>query len=178
MKIEIVERNYKAREKLKDLLEKKLNRFEKYLEPSATAKVVLSAKNGRFKTEITVASGSMFVRSEVETDNMYVNVDLCLAKLERQIVKYTHKHLSRRREVDPELLLFFDEIPDFTDPKITKRKTFDLSPMTEEEAIEKAELLGNDFYVFYNKKTNSTCVIYKRHNTQNEYGIIETSIQD
>lgn len=176
MKIEIVERNYSAREKLKDLLEKKLSRFEKYLEPNATAKVVLSAKNGRFKTEITIASGSMFVRSEVETDNMYVNIDVCLAKLERQIVKYTHRHLSKRREVDPALLLFFDEMPDLSEAKITKRKTFDLIPMTEEEAIEKAELIDNDFYVFHNKKTNSTCVIYKRHNSPSEYGIIETNL--
>lgn len=176
MKIEIVERNYKAREKLKDLLEKKLNRFEKYLEPNASAKVVLSAKNDRFKTEITISSGSMFVRSEVETDNMYVNVDLCLAKLERQIIKYTHRHLSKRREVDPALLLFFDEVPDFAEPKITKRKTFDLSPMTEEEALEKAELVGNDFYIFLNKTTNNVCVIYKRNHSESEYGIIETSM--
>lgn len=176
MKIEIVERNYKAREKLKDLLEKKLNRFEKYLEANASAKVVLAENNGRFKTEITVSSGSMFVRSEVETDNMYVNVDLCLAKLERQIVKYSQKHLSRRRDVDPALLLFFDEVPDFSEPKITKRKNFDLSPMTEEEALEQMELVGNDFYVFLNKKTNNVCIVYKRRNAENEYGIIETNV--
>ncbi len=176
MKIEIVERNYKAREKLKDLLEKKLNRFEKYLEPNASAKVVLAENNGRFKTEITVSSGSMFVRSEVETDNMYVNVDLCLAKLERQIVKYSQKHLSRRRDVDPALLLFFDEVPSFSEPKITKRKNFDLVPMTEEDAIEQLELIDNDFYVFLNSKTNTVCVLYKRRNAENEYGIIETNI--
>ena len=176
MKIEIVERNYHAREKLKDLIEKKLNRFEKYLEQNATAKVVLAANNGRFKTEITISSGGMFVRSEVETDNMYVNVDLCLAKLERQIVKYSQKHLSRRREVDPSLLLFFDEVPDFSEPKITKRKTFDLAPMTEADALDQMELVGNDFYVFLNSKTNSVCVVYKRHNAPNEYGIIETNV--
>ena len=100
MKIEIVERNYKAREKLKDLLEKKLNRFEKYLDENAAAKVVLAENKGRFKTEITVSSSGMFVRSEVETDNMYVNIDLCLAKLERQIVKYSQKHLVQYEQND------------------------------------------------------------------------------
>lgn len=176
MKIEIVERNYKAREKLKDLLEKKLNRFEKYLDENAAAKVVLAENKGRFKTEITVSSSGMFVRSEVETDNMYVNIDLCLAKLERQIVKYSQKHLSKRREVDPALLLFFDELPQDDEPKITKRKNFELSPMSEEDAIDQMELIGNDFYVFLNSKTNTVCVLYKRRNSENEYGIIETNV--
>ena len=176
MKIEIVERNYHAREKLKDLLEKKLNRFEKYLDTNASAKVVLAANNGRFKTEITVSSGSMFVRSEVETDNMYVNVDLCLAKLERQIVKFTQKHLSKRRDVDPAQLLFFDEMPDIVEPKITRRKSYNLTPMTEEDAMEQIELVDNDFYVFFNVKTQSVCVLYKRRNAENEYGIIETNV--
>ena len=91
MKIEYVERNYKAKDKLKDILEKKLNRFEKYLDKNASAKVVFSAKNDRYKLEVSVSSGSLFVRSEVETDNMYANLDLCLAKLERQIVKYSER---------------------------------------------------------------------------------------
>ena len=176
MKIEIVERNYKAREKLKDLLTKKLNRFEKYLDSNASAKVVLAENKGRFKTEITVSSSGMFVRSEVETDNMYANVDLCLAKLERQIVKYSQKHLSKRRDIDPALLLFYDEVPDFDEPKITKRKNFELVPMTEDDALEQMELVGNDFYIFLNKVTNNVCVIYKRLNSNNEYGIIETTV--
>ena len=42
MKIEITQRNYVAKDKLKDLIEKKLSRFEKYLEEGSSAKVVLS----------------------------------------------------------------------------------------------------------------------------------------
>ena len=174
MKIEILERNYKAKDKLKDLLTKKLNRFEKYLDEGAQAKVVLSEIKGNFKTEITISCKNMFVRSEVETDNMYANIDLCLAKLERQIVKHSEKFLSKRRNVEPELLLFFDELPKFEEPKITKRKKYELEPMTEKEALEQAELVGNDFYIFMNKKTDSVCLLYKRHNSENEYGIIET----
>ena len=36
--------------------------------------------------EITIKDKNLFVRSEVESDNMYVNLDTCLSKLERQIV--------------------------------------------------------------------------------------------
>ena len=174
MKIEIVERNYRASQKLKDILEKKLARFEKYLDDNASAKAVLSDVKGRFKLEITIISAGKYVRTEVETDNMYANVDLALAKLERQIVKYSAKLTARRRKIEPELLMFYDELPKFEAPKITKRKKYELDPMTEDEAIEQMELVGNDFFVFNNKQTKNICILYRRHNSENEYGIIET----
>jgi putative sigma-54 modulation protein len=109
---------------------------------------------------------------------MYANIDLCLAKLERQIVKYSQKLTSKRRDIDPSLLLFFDEVPEFKKPVIAKRKSYELVPMTEAEALEQIELIGNDFYVFFNKKTNSVCVLYKRVGAESEYGIIETKVTD
>ena len=41
--------------------------------------------------EITVKGKGVFVRSEVESDNMYANLDTCLAKLERQVVRISGK---------------------------------------------------------------------------------------
>jgi len=175
MKIEILERGYKAKEKFKDILTKKLSRFEKYLDDNASAKVVLSEVKGDYKLEVTIASKGMFVRSEVVSDNMYANIDLCLAKLERQIVKYSAKFVAKRRRIEPDLLMFFDEVPVFEKPKITRRKAYDLKPMTEEEAMEQIELIDNDFYVFLNVETNTVCVLYKRHGGS-EYGIIETNV--
>ena len=89
MKIEITQRNYVAKDKLLDLIDKKVQKFEKYLGPNANVKVVLSKSGSleRYKMEVTIKSSDLFVRSEVETDNMYANLDLCLAKIERQIVR-------------------------------------------------------------------------------------------
>ena len=76
MKIDILERNYKAKDKLKDLIEKKINRFEKYLDRNSSCKVVLSSrKDNVYKMEVTIQSKGMFVRSEVESDNMYANIE-------------------------------------------------------------------------------------------------------
>jgi len=178
MKIEIVQRNYVAKEKLTDLIDKKVQKFEKYLDAGANAKVVLSKAGSqeRYKMEVTIKDKNLFVRSEVESDNMYVNLDTCLSKIERQIVKHQDKLTDKRsaKAIDPADLLFFDELPEFTKPKITKRKKYDLFPMSEEEAIEQLELIGNDFYVFLNQATQNVNVIYKR--ADDDYGIIETSL--
>ena len=173
MKIEITQRNYVAKDKLKDLIEKKLARFEKYLDESANAKVVLSkaGTSERYKMEITVKGKGLVVRSEVESDNMYANLDTCLAKLERQVVRISGKAKSSVK-VDPATLLFFDEVPEESKAQIVKRKEFELDEFNEEEAMEQIELLDNDFYIYKDRKTKNVCVVYKR--SDGDYGLIVT----
>jgi len=174
MKIDIVERNYKASGKLESLITKKIEKFDKYLSENSSAKVVLSAANDRYKMEVSVSDKGLFVRSEVETDNMYANLDLCLSKIERQIVKHSEKLAEKKRAIDPLELMFFDELPEFHKPRITRRKHYDLVPMSEEEAMEQIELIGHDFYVFLNERTQKVNVIYAR--TDGDFGLIETDI--
>ena len=105
---------------------------------------------------------------------MYANIDLCLAKIERQIVKHSEKLVEKNRGIDPIELMFFDDVPEFVKPKITRRKHYELTPMSEEEAMEQIELVDHDFYVFLNEKTQNVNVIYKR--SDEDYGLIETNI--
>ena len=57
MKIDILERNYKAKDKLKDLIVKKIERFEKYLGKDASVKVVLSSRRDTdYKMEVSISS--------------------------------------------------------------------------------------------------------------------------
>jgi putative sigma-54 modulation protein len=174
MKIEIVQRNYAAKEKLTDLIEKKVQKFEKYLGEGGNAKVVLSksGKQERYKMEITIKSKNLFVRSEVESDNMYANLDTCLAKIERQIVRIAGKVKDSVRAIDAQSLLFFDEIPEIETAGIVKRKEFELDPLTEAQAIEQLELIDNDFYIYKDVETGSVNVLYKR--SDGDYGLIKT----
>ena len=55
---------------------------------------------------------------------------------------------------------------------IVKRKSIELKPIDEEEAILQMELLGHNFFVYKDSDTDKICVLYKRKN--GNYGIIET----
>ncbi len=174
MKIEITQRNYVAKDKLVELIEKKIQKFEKYLDAGASAKVVLSKSGAleRYKMEVTIKSRDLFVRSEVETDNMYANLDLCLAKIERQIVRISGKVKDAVKSVDPMDLLFFDAVPEIKPAAIVKRKEFELDTLSEDDAMDKLELLDNDFYIYKDAETGNVNVLYKRED--GNYGLIKT----
>jgi putative sigma-54 modulation protein len=56
-------------------------------------------------------------------------------------------------------------------PQIVKLKSFDIKPMSAEEAALQLELIGHDFFVFRNSESNDTSVIYRRRD--GNYGLIE-----
>lgn len=174
MKIEVVQRNYVAKEKLTDLIDKKVSKFEKYLDQGASAKVVLSKSGSleRYKMEITIKDKNIFVRSEVESDNMYANLDTCLAKIERQIVRIAGKVKDSVKNVDPMDLLFYDDVPEIQPAKIVKMKEFELDLISDEQAVDQLELIGNDFYIYRSVETGLVNVIYRRED--GNYGVIKT----
>ena len=174
MKIEITQRNYVAKDKLLDLIDKKVQKFEKYLGSNTNVKVVLSKAGSleRYKMEVTIKADDVFVRSEVETDNMYANLDLCLAKIERQIVRISGKVKDAVKNVDPMDMLFFDAVPEIKPAAIVKRKEFELDTLSEDDAMDKIELLGNDFYIYKDASSGNVNVLYKR--SDGNYGLIKT----
>ena len=174
MKIEIVQRNYVAKEKLTDLIEKKVQKFEKYLDAGANAKVVLSKSGSqeRYKMEVSIKDKNLFVRSEVESDNMYANLDTCLAKIERQVVRVAGKYKDKIKNVDPMDLLFGDDVPEIEPAKIVKTKEFELDILSEEQAVDQLELIGNDFYIYRDNQTGLVNVLYRR--ADGNYGLIKT----
>ena len=176
MKIEYVERNYDIGTKLKNLYEKKLEKLDRYFDDDANARVVCSLQNKTYKLEVTITSKKQLFRAEVVGDNMYENIDAALPKIERQIIKYSKrsKDLFRKSAFEAQSLEFLQEVPEEKEKSIFKTKTFDLVPMTEEEAALNMELVGHEFYVFLNVKNNRVCVLYTRND--GHLGMIECNV--
>ena len=172
MEIKYVTKNYKISDKFKDIIEKKLQKLEKYLAKDTNIKVACSEQNNICKLEITISNAGLFIRSEVSSDNMYNNIDLAMPKLERQIVKNNKKYKSKfaEREI-VDALEFLTEEPEMTMPKVVKKKTFELDPMTLDDAEAYMEAVGHNFYVFLNAETGEINVLYKRND--GDLGLIE-----
>jgi putative sigma-54 modulation protein len=175
MRIEIVSKNYKPRENMKELLEKKISKFDKYFHKEATAKVRLSMSGPEKHTmEITLNSDNMTVRSEVTSDNMFDNIDIILPKIERQIVKYRKRFDNKLRKDAFEAPSIYESNEGYEGQenggKVVRVKSFQIAHNTVENAIAEMELLEHNFYVFINAETKKVNVVYKRND--GDYGLI------
>ena len=58
--------------------------------------------------------------------------------------------------------------------QLVKNKKITLTNLTKEEALLAMELVGHEFYIYYDVDLNKTCVVYKRED--GGYALIETNI--
>lgn len=167
MKIEILEKDYKVSDRLKEIIELKVNKLNRYFDDNASCKVVCKKVKNMYKMEISILSKKTYYRAEVNnTENMYSNIDLALPKIERQIVKYKEKLKDKiksdafnNREYE-----FIEEVVDEPMKSVVKTKQYDLgAPITTEEAEVMLEMLDNQFYIYRNIETNAINVIYRRN---------------
>lgn len=178
MKTTITGKNMNVTQPITDRIMKKTNKMARYLTPEAELNVRLSKeKNGRRAAELTIINDTVILRSEAYTDdNLYLAIDLALAKLEKQIHKHRNK-LEKRLKSDAfsDLQLEYIEEVEFAAPaeerKIVKNKTFPVRPMSLEDAIMQMELLGHSFFVFINLDTDRTNVLYLRKD--GDLGLLE-----
>ena len=172
MKIEIICKNYHLDDELKNLLEKKIEKFDKYFDTDAKARIKLATIGDTYSMEINIAQGSLSVRSMATSTKMNENIDKVLPKLERQILKHKDKIGAKKKSAfDTPVIYQEAEVPTKAKAQIVKIKKFNVSVTTVENAVEEMELLAHNFYVFVNGETNRICVLYKRDD--GNLGLIE-----
>lgn len=174
MRITITGRNIDLTQGLKDAVEEKLSKLEKYFKPDTDVYVTLSVEKERQKIEVTIPTKGHVIRSEQVSNDMYVSIDLVEEVIERQLRKYRTK-LSSKKIAAAELFtpefLEADDPEDEEEVKIVRTKRFGMKPMYPEDACIQMELTGHDFFVFRNAETDEVNVVYKRKG--NTYGLIE-----
>ena len=158
---------------IKDYIQEKLDRLNKYFNSEDIVAHVLTKKEGRNqKIEVTIPTDNFTLRNETVDEDLYAAIDSVIDKLERQIRKNKEKinHKHNRRIIDDFEASLEDEF--YEEEKIVKRKKLELKPIDEEEAIIEMEMLGHTFFVFKDVETDKVCILYKRKS--GNYGIIET----
>lgn len=172
--------NLEITDAMKDHVEKKVGKLERYFEstPSSDVHVKMSVLSQDQKVEITIPMPKLLLRAEEKHTDMYAAVDLVIEKLERQIRKHKTK-VNRKYRGDNSLKYMFkneleplaeEEVPE-DDFEIVRTKRFDLKPMDAEEAILQMDMLGHNFFVFSNSINGDTNVVYRRRDGR--YGLIE-----
>ena len=174
MRITITGRNIELTPGIKEAVEEKLSKLEKYFKPDTDVNVTLSVEKERQKIEVTIPTKGHTIRAEEVSNDMYVSIDLVEETLERQLIKYRTKIISKKMNAAASFKAEYLEEKyedEEEEIKIVRSKRYDLKPMYPEDACIQMELLGHDFFVFVNAETDEVNVVYKRKG--NTYGIIE-----
>lgn len=162
MKLEITTKNYRVSDRLEHILEVKLKKLDKYFSDEQTpCKIVMNDLGRQCKMEISVVYRGNYIRSEVVGDTMYYNIDACLPKLERQLIKVREKNNKSAKLPDPSEYEYVSDV-DLEPVKIAKVKKFEIERMSALEAADKMDLLDHDFYLFVNDETNNVEAVYRR----------------
>ncbi|NLM62746.1 MAG: ribosome-associated translation inhibitor RaiA [Mollicutes bacterium] len=164
---------------IKSYIEEKIGRLDKYLEnpENITANIIARVRGIEQIVEVTIRLKKVILRAEETHKDLYAAIDLVSEKLERQILK-NKTRMSRKHNTSlvKDMNINFDlhkiENEEKDEGKIVKRKTIEMKPMSEEEAILQLNLIDHDFFVYKDADTNQICVLYKRKD--NNYGVITT----
>lgn len=170
MRMIVSGKNVEITEALRERIEKKLSKLDRFLAEEEEVQVRLSQeRGGRNTVEITIAFDGAILRAEETTGDMYSSIDKSVDIVLRQIRRHRTKLEKRLREGAYEQQAADFELPD--EAELVRTKRFTMKPMSVEDAITQMDMLGHSFFLFLNAETNGACVVYKR--LDGNYGLLE-----
>jgi putative sigma-54 modulation protein len=176
MQTSVTFKNLDSSENLKSYVQEKLDRFDKFLDNTAEANVVLAVEKFRHIAEINIIGDRLNINGKEETNDMYSAIDIVMDKLEKQIKKNKDKNRGYRDGLKPRSINSIAEEAGSTVDEAAghvKIKNIEYKPMDVEEAIMQMDLLNNNFLVFTNARTEKINVLYRRNDGR--YGLIQPS---
>jgi putative sigma-54 modulation protein len=187
MELLITGHNMEVTPRLHDYVEKKTGRLDRYMPNLIETRVDLSAVNARSAVDRQVAQVTIrdtrgtILRAEERSNDMFTAIDAVVDKLYRQIDRYRGRRRRKWRPAGDNELVLGEPLPfetgaeeEVAEPVIVRQKRFSLRPMLAEEAVDQMELLGHDFFVFFNAEEDAVNVVYRRHD--GNYGLLQPAI--
>jgi putative sigma-54 modulation protein len=168
MKISIVGRKIKLTDAIKDFIEEKVGNTLGYINNIVWVQVVVGVEKKQHFAEIVAHVGHQTIKATAISDDLYSAMDKVLDKIETQAKKYKDKIVDSRRSGANISELTASSIVD--EIRFSVIKNVPIKPMTKEEAVSEMERLGYNFWLFVDKKSKQTQVVFKRYDST--YGIL------
>ncbi len=172
MEIQLTGKNIGISPELKKRVERKLGKLSRHLAHIRSYKVEVAEEKTKspsqhFVVQVTLDSNGTLLRGEERGEDLFEAIDKVAQTMDRQIERYKGR-LNRRRGSGAKALREEESEPR---GEIVKVKRFPIKPMPLDEAIDQMELLGHDFFLFFNAESDSINLLYRRRD--GGYGLIE-----
>ena len=179
MEVRFVTRNVELPSDVKEYMEKKVGKLDKFFDRILDTQVALNFKRGMNVVEITSNVNGVVMRGEDYAPDLRKAFDKALKNIERQVKKHKSYLTDKVRmkvqdisfDIDPDLLAPLPSEKDSESREIVKTKKFSVDVMTPMEATKQMDLLGHSFFIFKNDETGAINVVYRRE--AGGYGLLE-----
>jgi len=174
MQVTITGKNLEVTDTLREYIESRVAKLERFLPSIDEARVDLSVQRSRsagdrHTVQLTVRANGAILRAEDRSGDLRTSTDAVMDKMQRQVERYKGKHWrSQNRLQAREEPVAASAEP--AEGEIVRVKRFATRPMVVDEAIEQMELLSHDFFIFFNVDEDRYCVVYRRRD--GGYGLL------
>lgn len=189
MDVQIKTHNLKLTDEIRDYVDRRVSKLDRVSENVTDAKFELREEphhhpTQKYIAQFTIVTKRAILRAEEKNSDIFPVIDIVTDKMARQIRRFHDRKVFKNRRDAVNLgLLAAEQVeanelpPDDEETElagIVRTKRFPVQPMDTVEAIEQIELLGHDFYVFFNADTSRMNVLYRRRN--GDFGVLEPEL--
>ena len=172
MNITISGKDVKATEAIKEYVDKKIERLERYFGEDFDVSLTIKAEKTEQIAEMSVKAKVDTYRAVTAHKDLYASIDKNIDILEGQIRKIKTRKDKANKEDSIKNLVVDTKVEEIEN-EIIKTIYYDIKPMTPEDAVLKLQEKPADrFVTFINSETNKVNVLFKLKDNKN-YGLVE-----
>lgn len=170
MQIHITGRHVGLTKPIRDYVEEKVSKAQKYFGHIIWAQVLVSVEKRAHQAEIVIHASKQTFRALAKAADLYAAVDLASAKIDKQLKKYKERLKDRHRD-SPAVPVVAAAAMGARPAKISIVKQVPMRPMTCDDAAEEMDRLGYAFWMFQDKDSGHVQVIYRR--VDESFGLLQ-----
>ncbi len=180
MELQITGQNIELSPAVRRYIERKLGKLSRHFPNIIESKVEIAEEKTKspqqhYLVRVTVDSNGTLLHGEERGQDLFTAIDKVSEVMTRQIEHYKGKLYEKGRGKSLARGEFSEEAgPALSSREVVKVKRFAIKPMSIAEAIDQMELLGHDFFLFFNADTEEVNLLYRRRDSN--YGLIEPEL--
>ncbi len=178
MEMQVIGKHLELSQEILSYVQRRFDKLNRHLPDILESKVeIIRAMNKlpehRYIVQVTMNSRGTLLRGEVRAADLFDAIDNASKVMDRQIEHYKGRLQDKSRGV-PHNMPSQEVVAPPATHSLVKSKKFAVKPMTADEAIDQMELLGHDFFLFFDTKRGQINLLYRRND--GDYGVIEPEL--
>ena len=178
MEMQVTGKHLELSQEILSYVERRFDKLNRHLPNILESKVEIiremtKSPQHRYVVQVTLNSRGTLLRGEVRAADLFEAIDNAAKVMDRQIERYKGRLNDKSRGL-PHIQPSQEVVVTPPAGKLVKSKKFAVKPMSVDEALEQMELLGHDFFLFFDPTKGQINLLYRRKD--GDYGLIEPEL--